>query len=63
MEPRTMPTEYEKEIAQYLRDIRIAVVAAAIFLHDGPGNEKRERAYQVLMTVAHDLGIEGDIDI
>jgi hypothetical protein len=56
-----MPTKYEEEIAQYLRDIRIAVVAAAIFLHDGPGNEKRNRAYQVLMSVARDLGIEGEI--
>jgi hypothetical protein len=58
---RLSDANHEKEIAQYLRDIRIAVVATAIFLHDGEGSEKRDRAYKVLMSVARDLGIEGEI--
>ncbi len=48
----------EKEIMQCLRDIRMALVAAAIFVDEKATPKQRSSAHDLIMTVARQFGIE-----
>jgi hypothetical protein len=52
------PPEHEKGIVQYLKDIRMAVVAAAIFLDENASEKHRDRAHILLMEVADQFRID-----
>jgi hypothetical protein len=54
----TDPTENEKDIAQCLKDIRMVVVAAAIFLDEKASEKHRDCAHALLMSVADQFGID-----
>jgi hypothetical protein len=56
----TDPTEHEKDITQCLKDIRMAVVAAAIFLDEKASEKHRDCAHALLMSVADQFGTNWD---
>jgi hypothetical protein len=51
-------TEHEKSVVQCLKDIRMAVVAAAIFLDENASEKHRDRAHVLLMEAADQFGID-----
>jgi hypothetical protein len=51
-------TEHEKGSVQCLKDIRMAVIAAAIFLDENANEKHRDRAHELLMEVAEQFGID-----
>jgi hypothetical protein len=51
-------TEHEKGSVRCLKDIRMAVIAAAIFLDENANEKHRDRAHALLMEVAEQFGID-----
>ena len=54
----TETTEQQMDIAQCLNDIRMAVVAAAIFLDENANETHRDRAHALIMEAADQFGID-----
>lgn len=54
----TKPTEQQRDITQCLKDIRMAVVAAAIFLDENANETHRDRAHALIMEAADQFGID-----
>ena len=54
----TNSTEQQSDIVQCLKDIRMAVVAAAIFLDENANETQRDRAHALIMEAADQFGID-----